>query len=70
MPCLRLHAGLTWRLRQGSIGLQVYGRDFFTGIAACIPANAAPKGQVVAAKGLSQTVEFALGDSLAANVQT
>ena len=35
-----------------------------------IPANAAPQGKVVAAKGLSQTVDFALGDSLAATVQT
>ena len=45
---------------------QVYGRDFFTGIAACIPANAPSQGQAIAAKALSQSVEFAMGDSLAA----
>ena len=50
--------------------LQVYGRDFFTDIAACIPAKAAPQQETVAAKGLAQEVQFALGDSLAADTQT
>lgn len=52
------------------IHVQVYGKDFFTDIASCIPAKAAPKQQVVVAKGMAQEVEFALGDSLAADVDT
>ena len=50
--------------------VQVYGKEFFTDIASCIPAKAAPKQQVVVAKGMAQEVEFALGDSLAAEVDT
>ena len=50
--------------------MQVYGKDFFTGIASCIPAQAAPKQQVVVAKGMAQEMEFALGNALAADVDT
>ena len=61
----------TWRYWRGPycILLQVYGKDFFTGIADCIPAKAAPREGAVAAMGLSQTVDLALGDSPAANLQ-
>jgi hypothetical protein len=50
--------------------VQVYGKDFFTGVASCIPAQAAPKQQVMVAKGMAQEMEFALGNALAADVDT
>ena len=50
--------------------MQVYGEDFFTGIASCIPDKSAPPSATRATSLAAQDVQFKLGDSLAADVVT
>ena len=50
--------------------LQVYGEDFFTGIASCLPDRSAPPNATAATSLAAQDVQFKLGDSLAADVVT